>query len=334
MSATRGRHILCIAGGGSVAKLADKAENALNETRMLVLGAQVLVGFNFQSTFQPGFEKLPADAQHVKLLGLVLMLLAIGLLLAPCAFHQIVERGNDSHRLIAFTGRIAALALLPFAFGIGIELYVASVVALGPMFAVPLGLVGLMFALLFWYGLDWAWRARDQKLGIAQEEQRMDEGTSLENKIKQVLTEARVVLPGAQALLGFQLAAMLTDAFPKLPRTSQYIHLACLGLLAVTIVFLMAPAAVHRIVERGQDTERLHRFSSVMVLAAMVPLALGLAGDFYVVLAKVLDSPGVSIALAGVSLVFFFGLWFGLTLAIRSRVERSPGALRVSRAAR
>ena len=335
MSVTRGRHILCIADGGSVAKLADKAENALNETRMLVLGAQVLVGFNFQSTFQPGFEKLPADAQHLKLLGLGLMLLAVGLLLAPCAFHQIVERGNDSHRLIAFTGRIAAFALLPFAFGIGIELYIASVIALGPLFAVPLGLVGLVFALFFWYGLDWAWRARDESLGITQEEQRVDdESTSLENKIKQVLTEARVVLPGAQALLGFQLAAMLTDAFPKLPRASQYMHLACLGLLAVTIVLLMAPAAFHRIVERGQDTERLHRFSSVMVLAAMVPLALGLAGDFYVVLAKVLDSPGASIALAGVSLVFFFGLWFGLTLAIRSRVEGSPGALRVSRVAR
>jgi hypothetical protein len=328
------RHILCIASERSVAKLADKAENALNETRMLILGAQVLVGFNFRSTFEPGFDKLPADVQHLKLLSLALMLVAVGLLIAPGAFHQIVERGNDSHRLIAFTGRIASLALLPFAFGIGIELYVASSIALGPLFTIPLGLAGLVFALFFWYGLDWAWRWRDERLGIAQEEHRMDEGTSLENKIKQVLTEARVVLPGAQALLGFQLAAMLTDAFPKLPKTSQYIHLACLGLLAMTIVLLMAPAAFHRIVERGEDTERLHRFASAMVLAAMVPLALGLAGDFYVVLAKVLDAPGASIALAGVSLLFFFGLWFGLTLAIRSRVEGSPGALRVSRAAR
>jgi len=30
-------------------------------------------------------------------------------------------------------------------------------------------------------------------------------GTKLKDKIKLVLTEARVVLPGAQALLGFQL---------------------------------------------------------------------------------------------------------------------------------
>jgi hypothetical protein len=317
-----------------VAKLEDKAENALNETRMLILGAQVLIGFNFQSAFQPGFEKLPADAQVLKLLGLALMLLAVGLLIAPCAFHQIVERGNDSQRLIAFTGRVAAFALLPFAFGIGIELYVAATAVLGPQYAIPLGVAGLLFALFFWYGLDWAWRSRDESLGIAQEAQPMDESTSLENKIKQVLTEARVVLPGAQALLGFQLAAMLTEAFPKLPRTSQYLHLACLGLLAMTIVFLMAPAAFHRIVERGEDTERLHRFASTMVLAAMVPLALGIAGDFYIVLAKVLDAPGVALAFAVSSLVMFFGLWFGLTLVIRTRAEAARGPLRVSRAVR
>ncbi|HTD77721.1 MAG TPA: DUF6328 family protein [Chloroflexota bacterium] len=317
-----------------MAKLEDKAENALNETRMLILGAQVLIGFNFQSAFQPGFERLTGDAQVLKLLGLALMLVAVALLIAPCAFHQIVERGNDSQRLIGFTGRIASFALLPFAFGLGIGLYLAAAIALGPQFALPVGLFGLIFALFFWYGLDWAWRARDQSLGMAQEAQPMDETTSLENKIKQVLTEARVVLPGAQALLGFQLAAMLTDAFEKLPKSSQYVHVACLGLLAMTIVFLMAPAAFHRIVERGEDTERLHHFSSAMVLAAMVPLALGIAGDFYVVVAKVLDSPGLALAVAILSLLAFYGLWFGLTLAIRTRIQASRGPLRVSRAVR
>ena len=153
----------------------------------------------------------------------------------------------------------------------------------------------------------------------------MNTGTDLETKIKQVLTEARVVLPGAQALLGFQFAAILMDAFEKLPRVSQYVHLASLGFIAASIVFLMAPAAFHRIVERGQDTERLHRFSSAMVLCAMVSLALGIAGDAYVVLDKVLGSPSLAVILAAVSLIFFFGLWFGATLTIRARTGASRG---------
>ena len=91
-----------------MAKLEDKAENALNETRMLILGAQVLIGFDFQASFQPGFERLPFVAEELKVVGLALMLLALGLLISPGAFHQIVELANDTPRLIDFTGRIAA----------------------------------------------------------------------------------------------------------------------------------------------------------------------------------------------------------------------------------
>lgn len=301
---------------------------------MLILGAHVLVGFDFQAAFQPGFDRLPPEAQRLKIVGLGLMLIAIALLLAPTAFHRIVESGKDTVRLIDFTGRIASCALLPFAIGIGIEVYIATVAASGEVAAPWLGLSGAAFALFFWYGLDWIWRARDQALGAKDKERPMEEPTPLETRIRQVLTEARVVLPGVQALLGFQLAAMLTDAFGKLPRSSQYVHVVSLGLLAMSIVFLMAPAAFHRIVERGEDTERLHGFSSAMILAALVPLALGIAGDFYIVLNKVLDAPGMSIGLAAASLVFSFGMWFGVTLVIRSRKEQKRPTLRVSRVTR
>jgi Family of unknown function (DUF6328) len=317
-----------------VSKLADKSENALSETRMLILGSQVLIGFDFHAAFQPGFERLPLPSQDLKLFGLALMLLALGLLLAPGAFHQIVESGDDSPRLIDFTNVIGSLALLPFALGMGIEVYIASEAVIDSSGAIPLGIGAMAFALALWYGLDWIWRARLDARGRAPKERTMPEPTSLETKIKQILTEARVVLPGAQALLGFQLTAMLTDAFSKLPKSTQYVHLASLCLMAITIVLLMAPAAFHRIVERGEDTERVHRFSTAMVLMAMVPLALGVAGDFYVVTSKVLDNAGLSMALAGAMLVFFFGLWFGVTLAVRARGETAGGAFQVSRAAR
>jgi hypothetical protein len=315
-------------------RLSDKAENALNETRILILGAQVLVGFNFQAAFQPGFDRLPAFAQQLGIVGLGLMLVATELLIAPGAFHQIAEAGHDTPRLIAFTGRIAALALLPFAIGIGLEVFIAGLVVVGDTAALALGALGTAFALFFWYGLDWAWRLRSGRSSSEMTDPSMHEPTALETRIKQVLMEARVVLPGAQALLGFQLAAMLTDAFPRLPKSSQYVHLVSLALLAVTIVLLMAPTAFHRIVEQGEDTERLHRFASVMVLAALVPLGLGLAADFYVVAEKVLDRPASALALAAVSLVFFFGLWFGVTLAARTRGDTRRRSLKVSPVAR
>ena len=39
-----------------------------------------------------------------------------------------------------------------------------------------------------------------------------------------MLTEARVIIPGGQALLGFQLIATLTKAFNELPDLFKYVH--------------------------------------------------------------------------------------------------------------
>ena len=70
-----------------------------------------------------------------------------------------------------------------------------------------------------------------------------------------------------------------------------------------------------------------------MLLIALVPLGLGIAGDFYVVADKILNSTSTAIGLACASLVCFYGLWFGVTLAVRSRSSLAK-QLTVSRAAR
>ena len=129
------------------------------------------------------------------------------------------------------------------------------------------------------------------------------------------------MLPGAQALMGFQFIAILTESFDKMPSASKYIHLASIGMSALAIVFLMTPAAYHRIVERGEETEHFHRFASKMLIASLVPLALGLCGDVYVVVEKVTESQLVSVVSALVILAIFWELWFGLTLYRRTQRE-------------
>ena len=146
-----------------------------------------------------------------------------------------------------------------------------------------------------------------------------DEGekTDVGHKIRHALTEARVVLPGAQALLGFQFATILLEGFDKLPSALKWVHFASLSCMAIAIVLLITPAAWQRIVERGEENERFHRLASAMVVAALVPLALGLSGDFLIVAYMITKSPALAAGLAGALLVIFFGLWFGLTLARR-----------------
>lgn len=314
-----------------MAQIKDKVKNALDEARMLVLGSQVLVGLQFRSFFEKGFESLPVVPQALKLAGLGLMLVAVGMLISPAAYHRLVERGEDTEEEHRYASKLMGFALLPFAFGLGIDLYVAAQKVVGWKAGVAAGLAGLLVALFFWYLLEF-YRRRERASEIAEkqrEEQELDkpkdeerdERKKLSDKIKHVLTECRVVLPGAQALMGFQFIAILTESFDKLPSGPKYVHLACIGLSALAIVLLMTPAAYHRIVERGQETEHFHRFASRMLVAALVPLALGLSGDVYVVVQKVTGSQLVSIVSALVILAIFWELWFGLTLYRRTQRE-------------
>ena len=312
-----------------MAKIKDKVKNALDEARMLVLGAQVLVGFQFRSIFEQGFDKLPLPSQLLKLLGLGLMLLAVALIISPAAYHRLVEKGEDTREIHRYTSKLMAWALLPFCFGLGIDFYVAMQKVFGWKWGVAAGLLGTLVAASFWYGLEFYMRRerRDEieaakgesEMSEAQGGQQQDRQQKLSDKIKHVLTECRVVLPGSQALLGFQFISVLTESFDKLPPLSKYIHLASLGLNALAIVLLITPAAYHRLVEQGEETEHFHRFASKVLVAALVPLALALASDVYVVVQKVSDSQLVSVVAALVILAVFWEFWFGLTLYRRTQ---------------
>ncbi|MBC7929395.1 MAG: hypothetical protein H7Z38_02410 [Rubrivivax sp.] len=314
-----------------MAQLKNKVQSALDESRMLVLGSQVLLGFQFRSMMEPGFESLPLPSQLLKLVALGLMLLAIALLISPSSYHRLVERGEDTEEVHRYTSRVMLWAMLPFAFALGIDLYVVTQKIIGWKAGAAAGLLGVLVAVSFWYLLElYRRRVRADEIAEARkEEQKMDdekdakrdERTKLSDKIRHVLTETRTVLPGAQALLGFQFVGVLMESFDKLPNLSKYIHLASLGMIALTIVLLMTPAAYHRIVEQGEETEHFHRFASKMVVAALIPLALGLCGDVYVVVQKVSESQLVSVVAALVTLAIFWELWFGVTLYRRTQRE-------------
>jgi hypothetical protein len=316
-----------------MAKLKDKVQNALDEARMLILGSQVLLGFQFRAILETGFEKLPRHTQLMKLGGLGLMVIAISLLLWPGAFHRIVEKGEDTNRLHRFTTRVMQVALLPFALGLGIDVFLASERLFGVIAAVACGTAALSVALFFWYGLEaihrnrYAAEVKESQAMNQKEDDSQSEGTKLKDKIKQVLTEARVVLPGAQALLGFQFATFLMEAFDKLPDSSKIIHLLSLALVALSVIFLMTPAAYHRIVEQGEDTERFHQFSSRMLIAAMIPLALGITGDLFIMVRKVSDSRALALLAALLSLAMFYGMWFGYTMYRRTHRARADYAM-------
>src|SRR5216110_3457832 len=75
------------------------------------------------------------------------------------------------------------------------------------------------------------------------------EQPELNEEIRHVLTEIRMVLPGAQALLGFQLITFVLSDFDKLAYSLKVINSLSLIMMCLSVIGLMTPAAYHRIVD-------------------------------------------------------------------------------------
>jgi hypothetical protein len=306
----------------------DRIKVGLDEGRMIVLVVQVLLGFECRAAFEPRFEQLPPAAQTMKMISFGLLIVALALLLAIPAYHRIAEQGSDSRAFEELVRRFMTAVLWPFAAALGIDVGIAAFAVLGGSAAMIVAAATTCLALFFWFALGCLRIAtRNEKSGDNMDDK--SEPTPLKDKIKQVLTECRIVLPGTQAFLGFQLSAFLTDAFAKLPRPEQLLHLGALVLVAVSGILLMTPAAYHRIAEKGNMTAEFLRLASNLLVAAMLPLALGISIDFYVVLSKVTHAPVVALSLASVAFLTFVGFWFAFPFANRNASRRSSHSAQV-----
>jgi hypothetical protein len=126
-----------------------------------------------------------------------------------------------------------------------------------------------------------------------------------------VLEEARMILPGIQALFGFQLIAVFNARFEEdLSNADQIVHLVALVCAAISVAMLMTPAAYHRLAERGQISDRFITLASRLIAFGMVPLAMGIALDVYVVSRLVLHDIVASIAVGAGAGAVLAGFWF------------------------
>jgi hypothetical protein len=300
--------------GETHVKLDRKIKTALDETRLLILGSQVLFGFLLQSVFQNGFETLSRLSQYLICAALGLMVLSIGCLIAPSMQHRIVETGQSSQRLERATSALAAWSLLPFTASLGLALFVVFERIFGSVAGVVVGAASASLAGFFQFGLAWLIGEQGKRTMSAE-----SGPTPLSTRIEQMLTEARVIIPGCQALLGFQFIAMLTHAFDELPMDAKILHAAGLCCVTIATILLMTPAALHRQSFGGDDSERFLRLGSAFVIAASLPLALGIAADVYVVFLKITHSTAITLAAALALLLAMLLLWYLYPIWLRGR---------------
>jgi hypothetical protein len=294
-----------------------RVKAALDETRLLILGVQVLLGFEFQCFFQDGFSNLSESSKFVCMVSLYLVILSTGVLVIPSMEHRLVESGRSSLRLVRATNACAGLGLVPLTASLGLSTYVVIERHFGMQTGIASGLALACVAAFAWFGLELS-------IGSSAGSTQMEASqTPLATRIDQLLTEARVIIPGAQALFGFQFVAMLTTGFERLPDNAKLVHAIALGLVALNVILLMTPAALHRLSFGGDDSASFLRIGSAFVIAAPLFLAGGIALESYVVMQKVDETQSWAAAAGGASFLVLAGLWYALPLAVRSWNARS-----------
>ena len=136
-----------------------------------------------------------------------------------------------------------------------------------------------------------------------------------------------MVLPGVQALFGFQLIAVFNAGFTnKLTRPEQLSHLAAILCVVVSVALLMAPAAIHRHREPYSVSTAFISLSSALLRAGMAPLAAGTTIDVYLVARVLTDSVLAGALVAAVCASVFVALW--VVLPVRAKLPRDEDSPR------
>ncbi len=142
---------------------------------------------------------------------------------------------------------------------------------------------------------------------------------SLDKEVEHIIEEARMVLPGLQALFGFQLIAVFNQPFMTLSPSEQRLHLCALVLVAVAIALIMAPAAYHRQAERNFVSRHLANYASRLITVAMMPLLIAIAIDVGLVAIMITSNRMFSVVLAIALALFFAWFWFVVPRSYRKK---------------
>jgi Family of unknown function (DUF6328) len=141
----------------------------------------------------------------------------------------------------------------------------------------------------------------------------------LDKELQHTLEEARTVIPGLQALFGFQLIVPFHPSFKELEVSLKQAHLGALVCLALAIALIMTPAAYHRMVLRGKVSRSLIDFASRLIACAMAAFTLAIALNMFLIGSVVLESEAGGTALGLMAFLVVAGLWFGYPMMCRKR---------------
>src|SRR2546429_6845679 len=105
--------------------------------------------------------------------------------------------------------------------------------------------------------------------------QRSPEDPELQSRrLTELLQELRVALTGVQIMFAFLLTVPFTQRFAHVTKFQRYVYFVTLLCAAVSVAFLIAPSAHHRILFRRHQKNSLVMLGSTLMIDGMLFLEL------------------------------------------------------------
>lgn len=138
-----------------------------------------------------------------------------------------------------------------------------------------------------------------------QEEEDEDDGD-----FSDMLSEMRILLPGAQMLTAFLIILPFNGGFARIVHSEKLLFLATFVLSLTSLVLLSAPAVQHRIMRPLKDRARFKRVATKLMVTGSLTLAIALVLGTDLVISEVFGSKVGIITSSLVALLILVVWWW------------------------
>lgn len=134
-----------------------------------------------------------------------------------------------------------------------------------------------------------------------------------------MLSEMRILLPGAQMLSAFLIILPFNGGFAKIVHMEKLLFLATFLFALASLVLLSAPAIQHRLLRPLRDRARFKRIATRQIVAGAFALAIALVLGTDLVISEVFGAT-VGLAVAGVMGVLILCAWWLMPVYLKRRM--------------
>jgi hypothetical protein len=141
------------------------------------------------------------------------------------------------------------------------------------------------------------------------QDQDRDDDKEGDGDFSDMLSEMRILLPGAQMLSAFLIILPFNEGFGKIVHMEKLLFLATFFLSLTALVLLSAPAVQHRVMRPLNDRARFKRIATRQIVAGAFALAVALVLGTDLVISEVFG-PTVGIVMSAIMATLILCVWW------------------------